>query len=192
VNEVIIGAGLTFAERLACVRVEAGIALWAIPFGADWEAAWRACPRADWLLEMYMLGLPVVHGSEEHKKVLRLLFEEICVRLMVHDSGRAEERLLLSIVDAWLKDEFGARMVQATLDNLRSNLKQLRELSRFDPEAHVSVAVYLLAEGVSDPVAPSLCARALAYASPSSLLVDRLAAALPCPSRLRVTSVLLS
>lgn len=186
--EVVIGAGQTLAERLAAARVEAGIALWALPYGADWEAAWRACPRPDWVVEMYMLGGRITPGSEEHKAVLRALRAELSPE-QIASTGRDEERLLVDLVDAWLRGDASTTLISTTLDLLRDERRLVLQLALPEDQLFATEAIYLLAESVQDPVSPSLCARALACAAGKGVydrdLAARLAAALPCPESLK-------
>jgi hypothetical protein len=60
----------TYAERLARAGCCAEHALWALRHGADWQAGWSSCPRADWLAEAYVLTTCREGGGDNHRRLV--------------------------------------------------------------------------------------------------------------------------
>jgi hypothetical protein len=60
----------THAELLARAGCSAEHALWSLRYGADWRAAWAACPRADWLAEAFVMTSCREGSGANHRRLV--------------------------------------------------------------------------------------------------------------------------
>lgn len=195
-QEVVLGTGHTFAEKLAQVRVEAEIAMWALSYGDDWQKAWAECPRADWLVEMAMLGGDVKQESDEHRSIVRMLRDEVR-DLRQSFVLAAEEVLLYDLAGAWLEGRIPAEVMKQAVQQrqwIAAGIQMEMLSGGIDQKSAARCAVYLVAGSAYEPTAPSFCARAISFARVGTprdaRLAQRVAEALPCPARLRVERLL--
>ena len=122
----------TIAAWLAASGAQRDITLWAEPFGADWEAMWTACPRADWLI-----ALAVRRGAEV---------------ALIAAAARSVATLALDHVD----DEERARLVAALADptaQRASAIEALAERSRDPAHQAALMAVALATRGAREDAA---------------------------------------
>jgi hypothetical protein len=184
----------TVAARLAAMRADAAHALWAVPFGADGEAAWLACPRADWLVDAVALSRAYAPGSEVHRRAVAALgvaAGEVLRRSDVADSARFTFEALLFAVERWARGEEDPMLVVRLGDaaSARVGLAAREQgLAGGDGRLVAAFACHLAASAMVDPRAASGAALAasvgLSGGPESPEVCDWLRWALGCPEEL--------
>jgi len=137
------------AEWLSTEGAHHDVVEWAERFGADWESAWRECPRADW-----MLGIAARLGVERRAIVLaaagcaRTSFDQL-----PPDESRAEAAV--AAAEAWASG-------QESTERCAELAEELDRLQAPDPGAAAAIAAaHATLVAIDDPgAAPAAAANA--------------------------------
>lgn len=194
----------TFAQRVARVRGDAEFALWAVPFGGDWRAAWSSCTRPDWMLEVLLLADCQEHGCAAHRRVVGWLAEEAraaypLVRwgtILWGEAVAEEVKRALVFAEQWSTNPFLPDFPAFALI-ARFPTEVVRYDARTPPkQLRVSLKTLAMANAglrtcssAIDPASPLYAVRALARVWGGQLenegLARRFEAAFACPQALR-------
>ena len=101
---------MTLKQLLSRTQACAEAREWAKPY-ATLEAAWAACPRADWMLWLAAKGIGEI-GSPAHRQLVLAACD--CARHALPHVRRGEKRPLaaIEIAERWARDELGVTLAQ--------------------------------------------------------------------------------
>lgn len=88
----------TLARHLGERGAYHDLVAWAEAHGSDWDAAWRSCPRGDWLLA-------IAASIDDVERPAIVLAACACARLALDASESAEARDALEAAEAWARGD---------------------------------------------------------------------------------------